>query len=69
MCSCHSIVDVVYIVGVVSAVGVVSVVAVVSVVGVVRVVPVVYVTLHGTLMLKVKARARHAFTLKEKNLF
>ena len=29
----------------------------------------VYVTLHRTLMLKVKARARHAFTLKQNNLF
>ena len=29
----------------------------------------VYVTLHRILMLKVKARARHAFTLKQKNLF
>ena len=28
-----------------------------------------YVTLHRILMLKVKARARHAFTLKQKNLF
>ena len=28
-----------------------------------------YVTLHRTLMLKVKVRARHAFTLKQKNLF
>ena len=28
-----------------------------------------YVTLHRTLMLKVKARARHVFTLKQKNLF
>ena len=28
-----------------------------------------YVTLHRTLMLKVKARAQHAFTLKQKNLF
>ena len=27
------------------------------------------VTLHRILMLKVKARARHAFTLKQKNLF
>ena len=27
------------------------------------------VTLHRTLMLKVKARARYAFTLKQKNLF
>ena len=27
------------------------------------------VTLHKNLMLKVKARARHAFTLKQKNLF
>ena len=31
--------------------------------------PFTYVTLHRTLMLKVKARARHAFTLKQKNLF
>ena len=29
----------------------------------------VYVTLHRILMLKMKARARHAFTLKQKNLF
>ena len=29
----------------------------------------VYVTLHRILMLKVKARARHAFSLKQKNLF
>ena len=29
----------------------------------------IYVTLHRILMLKVKARARHAFTLKQKNLF
>ena len=29
----------------------------------------VNVTLHRILMLKVKARARHAFTLKQKNLF
>ena len=28
-----------------------------------------YVTLHRILMLKVKARAQHAFTLKQKNLF
>ena len=28
-----------------------------------------YVTLDRILMLKVKARARHAFTLKQKNLF
>ena len=28
-----------------------------------------YVTLHRILMLKVKARARHAFTLRQKNLF
>ena len=28
-----------------------------------------YVTLHRILMLKVKVRARHAFTLKQKNLF
>ena len=28
-----------------------------------------FVTLHRILMLKVKARARHAFTLKQKNLF
>ena len=27
------------------------------------------VTLHRILMLKVKARARHAFTLRQKNLF
>ena len=27
------------------------------------------VTLHRILMLKVKARARHAFTLKQNNLF
>ena len=27
------------------------------------------VTLHRILMLKVKARARHAFTLKQRNLF
>ena len=30
---------------------------------------VLYVTLHRILMLKVKARARHVFTLKQKNLF
>ena len=28
-----------------------------------------FVTLHRILMLKVRARARHAFTLKQKNLF
>ena len=28
-----------------------------------------FVTLHRILMLKMKARAQHAFTLKQKNLF